>query len=112
MRQLGGAFGVNLLAVFLERRTQFFSDAMVESQTASNNETMELLARIEGLLAHAGLPDFQQTPAALQYLERVVYTQANMFGFRDSFIVIAVVTALAILPAIGAQRLRGGTKRM
>lgn len=108
MRQLGAAFGVNLLAVFLERRTQFFSDAMIESQSASNTETMELLARVKGVLAHAGLPDFQQMPAALQYLARVVYTQANMFGFRDSFLVIAVITALAILPAIGVQRLRRG----
>jgi hypothetical protein len=40
----------------------------------------------------------------------VVYTQANMFGFRDSFLVIAVVTALAIGPAIGVQRLRGGPR--
>ena len=110
MRQLGGAFGVNLLAVYLERRTQFFSNAMVESQTASNGETMELLARVRDFLAHAGLPDFQQMPGALQFLEQVVYTQANMFGFRDSFLVIAVVTALAIGPAMGVQRLRGGPR--
>lgn len=112
MRQLGGAFGVNLLAVYLERRTQFFSNAMIDSQTASNSETMELLARVKGLLAHAGLPDFQQLPAALQYLERVIYTQANLFGFRDSFLVIAGITALAILPAIGIQRLRGSSRPM
>jgi len=112
MRQLGGAFGVNLLAVYLERRTQFFSNAMIESQTVSNTETMELLARVKGVLAHAGVPDFQQMPAALQYLAQVVYTQANMFGFRDSFLVIAVATALAILPAIGVQRLRGAARPM
>lgn len=112
MRQLGGAFGVNLLAVYLERRTQFFSNAMIDSQTASNGETIELLARVKGVLAHAGLPDFQQMPAALQYLGQVVYTQANMFGFRDSFLVIAMITALAILPAIGVQRLRGAARPM
>ena len=112
MRQLGGAFGVNLLAVYLERRTQFFSNAMIESQTASNSETMELLASVKRLLAQAGLPEFQQLPAALQYLDQVVYTQANMFGFRDTFLVIGMITALAILPAIGVQRLRGAARPM
>ncbi len=110
MRQLGGAFGVNLLAVYLERRTQFFSSAMIESQTASNSETMALLARAREILAHAGVPEFQQIPAALQYLARVVYAQASMFGYRDSFLVVAAVTALAILPAIGVQRLRAPAK--
>lgn len=110
MRQLGGAFGVNLLAVYLERRTQFLSSAMIESQTASNSETMALLARVKGLLAHAGVPEFQQIPAALQYLARVVYAQASMFGYRDSFLVVAAVTALAILPAIGVQCLRAPAK--
>lgn len=112
MRQLGGAFGVNLIAVYLERRTQFFSEAMVESQTSSNSETMALLGRVKGLLAHAGLPDFQQIPAALQYLASVVYTQASMFGYRDSFLLVAAVTALAVLPAIGVQRLGSGAKRI
>src|SRR5690606_25000429 len=35
-RQLGGAFGVNLLAVLLERRTMFHADALTVSQTSDN----------------------------------------------------------------------------
>ena len=108
-RQLGGAFGVNFLAVFLERRTQFFSSTMIESQNPSNSETIELLARVNSLLSKIGVAESQQLPTALEYLGRVVHAQANMLGYRDSFMVVAAVTALAIMPAIGVQRLRSIT---
>ena len=36
VRQLGGAFGVNLLAIFLERQTMFHADALTATQTSDN----------------------------------------------------------------------------
>lgn len=98
-RQLGGAFGVNLLSVTLDRRTFFHSDTLTATQTPSNSATAELLRSIQALLAQAGVPEDMQAAGALNYLGRVIYAQAYTLGFRDSFLVVAVIFTLALIPA-------------
>lgn len=98
-RQLGGAFGVNLLSVTLDRRTFFHSDTLTSLQTAGNAATAELLRVMEGILARAGAPPDVQSAGALDYLGRVVYAQAYTLGFRDSFLIVALVFALGLIPA-------------
>jgi len=98
-RQLGGAFGVNLLSVTLDRRTFFHSDVFTSMQSASNSATMELVRSMQMLFAQAGLPPEIQTPAALHFLGRVIHAQAYTMGFRDSFLIVAVVFTLGLVPA-------------
>jgi len=98
-RQIGGAFGVNLLSVMLDRRTFFHSDALTSMQTAANSATMELLRNMEALLARAGVPEDLQGPGALHFLGKVVHAQAYTMGFRDSFLLVAIVYVLAVIPA-------------
>ncbi len=99
VRQLGGAFGVNLLSVLLDRRTFFHSDTLTAMQTAANSTTLELLREMEALLARAGVPEDLQGPGALHFLGRMIHAQAYTMGFRDSFLAVAVVYVLAIIPA-------------
>ncbi len=98
-RQLGGAFGVNLLSVILDRRTFFHSDALTHLQTAGNSATAELLRQVESLLAQAGASADLQAAGALHFLGRVVHAQAYTMGFRDSFLIVAVVFVLGLIPA-------------
>jgi EmrB/QacA subfamily drug resistance transporter len=98
-RQLGGAFGVNSLSVVLDRRTFFHSDTLTSLQTAGNSATAELLRHVEALLAQTGASPDLQSAGALHYLGRVVYAQAYTLGFRDSFLVVAVIFALGLIPA-------------
>ena len=98
-RQLGGAFGVNLLSISLDRRTFFYSDTMTSMQTAANSATAELLHTIERLLAQAGAPPNLQSSGALEFLGRVVHAQAYTMGFRDSFLIVTLVFLLALIPA-------------
>lgn len=111
IRQLGGAFGVNLLAVFLERRTMLHADALTATQTSDNPATMDLLARVAGIVRTAGLPDFQQLPAALQFLGQVISIQANTRAFHDGFLVVTLVFLIALVPTWmlhrAQSRLRG-----
>ena len=51
-----------------------------------------------GLLGRAGLPDGVREQAALDYLGHVVTAQANMLGFQDGFIAMAVFCILPMLP--------------
>jgi MFS family permease len=108
-RQLGGAFGITSVVVFIGQRTQFHSEAMIATQTSSNVVSRELLTRVETLFGEAGLPEAARHPAALDYLGQVVHAQASNAGFTDAFAVIAVVFLLALIPAwvLGRVRKRG-----
>jgi len=98
-RQLGGAFGVNLLSVILDRRTFFHSDALTSLQTAGNSATAELLRQVQDLLAQAGAPPDLQAAGALHFLGRVIHAQAYTMGFRDSFLIVAIIFVLGLIPA-------------
>lgn len=106
-RQLGGAFGVNLLSVTLDRRSFFYSDIFTSLQTAGNSATARLLDSVERLLAQAGAPPELQSAGALHFLGRVVYAQAYTMAFRDCFLLVALVFMLALIPAwIMGKRVR------
>ena len=98
-RQMGGAFGVNTLSVILDRRTFFHSDTLTSLQTSANSATLELLRNIEALLARSGVPEDLQASGALHYLGRVIHAQAYTMGFRDSFLITAIVFTFALIPA-------------
>ncbi|MGE0797912.1 MAG: DHA2 family efflux MFS transporter permease subunit [Lautropia sp.] len=112
MRQLGGAFGVNLLAVMLERRTMFHSDAFAATQTPDNAAMVSLLGHVAGIAGRAGLPDYQQTPAALGFLGSMVHLQASTLAYRDCFLITAFVFAAALLPTWLLDRGRPSTLRI
>ena len=104
---LGGSCGINILVVVLERRIGHHSDAFAATQTAANDATRELLGQVGGLLGRAGLPDGVREQAALDYLGHMVAAQANMLGFQDGFIAMAVFCLLPMLPVcllIGSKR--------
>ncbi len=98
-RQLGGAFGVNTLSVVLDRRTMFHSEALTSTQSGANTATAEMLQQMQALLAQAGVPPDVQISGALHFLGRVVQAQAYTAGFRDSFLVCAVIFTAALIPA-------------
>ena len=107
MRQLGGAFGTLVFVVITEQRTAFHGDAMAATQTSGNPFSTEFLAKVGRVLGESGVPDSQQTAGALDFLSKVLYAQARTLGFQDSFMIVAIVFLLALIPA---WMLRGATK--
>jgi MFS family permease len=99
LRQLGGAFGVNVTAVALEMQTARHADLLAATQTAANAQSTELLARVGELLHRGGLPEALQRAGALDYLGQVVYEQARTMGFQDAFFFVFCFFALALAPA-------------
>lgn len=99
IRQLGGAFGVNLTAVSLELSTARHADLLTATQTPDNAQSMELLARVGELMHRAGVPDAVLRPGALDYLGEVIYAQALGLGFQDAFFQICFAFVLALVPA-------------
>lgn len=104
VRQLGGAFGVNLLAIALEQRSQFYVDSFTVAQHAGNSATAELLRDEAGLLAQAGVPEAIRQAGALNYLGQVIYSQGNMLGYRDCFFIVGAIFLAALIPALMMRR--------
>ncbi|MCL7466386.1 DHA2 family efflux MFS transporter permease subunit [Phaeovulum sp. NW3] len=98
IRQLGGAFGVNLLSVFIERRTILHAEAFAATQTTDNVATMDLLQGVADLMQHGGVPDHQLLPAATSFLGQTITIQASNAAFQDGFIVVFAIFILALVP--------------
>ena len=97
-----------MLVVFIEQRTQFHVEAMAATQTPANETSLELLAKVRELLAEYGASENVLGPGALHYLSDVIEAQATARGFSDGFLIIAIVFALAAIPAwnLGKARRR------
>jgi predicted MFS family arabinose efflux permease len=122
IRQLGGAFGVNIIAITLQTRAQFHGDALTATQVEDNPVTLDFLERLRELLVQGGVtgaPEGAIDPTALQYLGQSIYAQAQMFAFRDTFLAISIVATFALIPILfiksgskddrtAIQRARGG----
>jgi len=100
VRQLGGAFGVSLLAAATEVRFAFHADTLAATQSASNGTTLELLSRVAGLDAAWGVPVTQMSAGALNYLGQMVAAQAQSRAYGDGFALVAIVFWVGILPAL------------
>ena len=105
MRQLGGAFGTNLLVAFFEVRTHFHAEALTATQDWGNPTIERLLVLVEQLMQRAkGLPLQQQKAGAYEYLGTHAARKAEMLAFSDTFIVIGIVGLIALIPAAMLSR--------
>ena len=103
-RQFGGALGVNLLSIHLERRIQFHGQALTATQDG-HGATRELLASVERLLASNGIDEITREAAAKDYLGQMILSQASMLAFRDTFLLVALACLVALVPV---AIMRGG----
>jgi EmrB/QacA subfamily drug resistance transporter len=100
MRQLGAAMGTSMLVVFLERRIPFHSDAFATAQTGTNGLSQAAQGHLVQILGEAGVPEALQEPGALHLLGKMIYAQASTNGFQDTFMALAVVSIVGVLPAM------------
>lgn len=103
LMQVGGAFGVNLLAIFLQRRTMFHEAHLTSEMTESNFEVLYQHALHAQALEAGGMPQVVAFNASFQEISRELSMQASVFAFRDCFFVIAIwfvfiLSALLTMP--------------
>ncbi len=90
LMQVGGAFGVNILAVILQRRTLFHGEHLASEMNESNAEFLFQHARHAEVLEASGLPPLQAFTTAFQLIGQELANQATVLAFRDCFFVVAV----------------------
>jgi DHA2 family multidrug resistance protein len=105
IRQLGGSFGVALMATFIERRTAFHREVLAERITAFNSAAVERLEGIARLFIGRGGDPASSHQRALALVDRLVGRQASLLSYLDTFYVIGFFF-LACIPLLFLFRAR------
>lgn len=108
IRMLGGALGVNCIALTLDLRSAHYFDRLAATQQTLSGTTRSLVDGMAGLLAHEGVPLAQRLPYALAYLEEMIAARADALSFQDGYLALALLFGLATLCALTLPR--GGAK--
>jgi EmrB/QacA subfamily drug resistance transporter len=114
IRQLGGAVGVSLLSITLERQTALYASEFNDLQTGGHAaaDTLDLIAL---MLTRAGLVDnvgyALRTEQAYLFFSRMIAAQASVLGFRESFLLVAAVFFTALIPAWYMRPRQHGARR-
>lgn len=106
-RQFGGALGVNLLSIQLERQTARHAQALNAMQDGGG-AMREALAAIERVLALEGIADGMHQAMAQDHLAQRLLAQASMPAFRDTFLTVAIAGLLALVPVAIMRRRPAG----
>lgn len=98
-RQLGGAFGVNLVAVTLQWRTSFHMDSLSAAQSIDNETAGEAIGKIMQVLQSSGLTAAEQSYMAAKYIGQQNLLQATTLGFQDTNLIVSL-SFLLLLPLV------------
>ncbi|WP_416899862.1 MAG: DHA2 family efflux MFS transporter permease subunit [Minwuia sp.] len=108
-RQLGGAFGVNILAVLLDRQITNNTDHVAATQTAANHTSEAYVRIIAEMAERGGLTDIQAEAVAYSHLAKALQTEAASFGFQTSFFYGSIAFLVSVVGAV--MMVRGARKR-
>ncbi|MFU8814941.1 MAG: DHA2 family efflux MFS transporter permease subunit [Pseudomonadales bacterium] len=106
LRQLGGAFGINLISLAMQDRMVLHYDALNATQTWDNSTTAEFMRLVIAEFQHLGLIGYRGFEASFGYIQSVLAAQSTMLSYRDAFYLIGMVFVLSLIPAwfIAEQR--------
>jgi EmrB/QacA subfamily drug resistance transporter len=90
LMQVGGAFGVNLLAILLQRRLIFHGDHLAAGLNESNPQLSYAHAMTARELEAAGFPQLPAFQTAFSEFGRQISTDASVLAFRDCFLAVAI----------------------
>jgi MFS transporter, DHA2 family, multidrug resistance protein len=93
-RQLGGSFGIAILATMIDHRAVLHHARLAESVSLFQEATRFRLGAIAAGLAQRGLDPVQAQLGAVQVLGGIVSREASVMAFRDAFLMIFVLFVL------------------
>lgn len=99
LRQLGGAFGINLISMSMMEQTALYSDLANSTQTWDNAGTMELIRLAQEQFTYIGVLGYQGFEATFAYVIQAVVSQSTMLAYRDAFWLIMMVFLVSLVPA-------------
>jgi DHA2 family multidrug resistance protein len=96
IRQLGGSFGVAVMATFIERRSAFHLSVFTDKIAPYSSAAMERLAGLTGAMISKGMDPVTAKLQGLAMLQRIAAKQAALLAYLDSFYVVGLFFLLCI----------------
>jgi DHA2 family multidrug resistance protein len=109
-RQLGGSFGIAILATYVTVRTQFHRVDLLSNVFAGNPLVDERVRLLTANLAGRGYGPVAAQRGALAMLDQEVMRQASMLSYNDAWMLL-LITFLVVSPAILLLRRPRGAAR-
>ena len=104
IRMLGGALGVNCIAITLDMRSAHYFDLLVTTQQSLSGATRAMVDGVAEIFGKGGVPLAERTPHALAYLREAIAAGADALSFQDAYLVLALAFGLATLCALTLAR--------
>jgi MFS transporter, DHA2 family, multidrug resistance protein len=98
-RQLGGSFGIALLATYVHQHIQLHRADLLTNYSMSNGVFTDRLQELTGAMAAHGMGGPSAHAAALGLLDHSLMRQATVMSYNDAFLVVLIVN-LITLPAV------------
>ncbi|MFT5212153.1 MAG: DHA2 family multidrug resistance protein [Flavobacterium sp.] len=95
LRQLGGAFGVNFLSIHLTQSSYTHAHNLT---LAASPLTLDVLTQLQDKIFNNHLGYILQFPASFEFVSNAIYTEALTMAFQESFMLIALVFFVALIP--------------
>lgn len=110
-RQLGGSFGIAILATFLTVRGQVHRVDLVSDLSSGNLLVDERVRMLTSNFVTHGMGPLQASRAALAALDQLVMRQASMLSYNEAWLML-LVTFVFVSPAILLLRKpKGGARQ-
>jgi MFS transporter, DHA2 family, multidrug resistance protein len=106
LRQLGGAFGVNLISLAMQQRTAAHYHALNSTQSWDNSTTGELMRLVIQQFQYLGVVGYRGFEASFGYVTSIVAAQSTMLAYRDMFFLIGAIFVISLIPAAFIARRR------
>jgi DHA2 family multidrug resistance protein len=100
MRQVFGAFGTAIIVTILQLRQTYHTAMLSQTVTPENIPLQQLMSSAQQWAAGQGLTGVQSQALGVILAAKQVAMTAAVMGFDDVFRVTAVITLLAIPPAL------------
>ena len=109
MRQLGGSFGVALVATFIQHRSWAHRSVLVSHVTNYDPQVRQGLATLAHGFMQSGANSVQAQDQALHALDQMVTQQTMMLTYLDAFRIVGYFCLFCIPLLLLFRRTRGGT---
>jgi len=99
-RQIGGAFGVTIIGVLLDRREVFHHSLFAQAQNLNSFATKYFLSHLQEIFQKLGSVENVAYHKALAILHLIVKKEAMVASFDDCFLIAGMVFLFALIPTL------------
>ncbi len=99
-RQIGGMVGIAFFGTFLDSREVFYRQMFGQSQAEAPFAAQYFLSSMKNFFASMGNIDSVASAQAMTVLNKMVGLQAMVNSFNDIFLLVAIMVAIVIIPAM------------